>query len=166
MKERDECNDESFNWIMYEGKEITKTHISGGCGCCRNRGYRHRRVCCSLGFLKHICDCKARVTYEINKRICWEITRREEKEDLVEVKEIYLWPQPPAHHHHCPRQNQNLMSLPSESSKTSSNPSLEEKSALGPRVAELGIEDQVTTKGEPSFTARERAMKGLLANKT
>ena len=40
-----------------------------------------------------------------------------------------------------------------ESLRTSSDPSLEDKSALGPRVAELGIDEGVTTKEEPSFTA-------------
>ena len=38
------------------------------------------------------------------------------------------------------------------SSKTSSDPS-EDKSALGPHVAELGMEEGVTTKEESSFTA-------------
>ena len=53
-----------------------------------------------------------------------------------------------------------------EFSKTSSDPSSEDKPALGPRVAELGIEDGVTTKQEPSFTAWERAMKGSLVDMT
>ena len=39
----------------------------------------------------------------------------------------------------------------SESSRTSSNLS-EDKSASSPRVAELGMEEGVTTKEEPSFT--------------
>jgi len=40
----------------------------------------------------------------------------------------------------------------SRSSRTSSDPS-KDKSASGPRVAELGMEEGVTTKEEPSFTA-------------
>ena len=40
-----------------------------------------------------------------------------------------------------------------ESSKTSSDPSFEDKSVSGPQVVEQGIEDRVTTKEEPSFTA-------------
>ena len=40
-----------------------------------------------------------------------------------------------------------------ESSRTSSNPSSEDKFALGPRVAELGVDERVATKEEPSFTA-------------
>jgi len=46
-----------------------------------------------------------------------------------------------------------MMGSSSESSKTSFDPSLKDKSASGPQVAELGIEDGVTTKKEPSFTA-------------
>ena len=52
----------------------------------------------------------------------------------------------------------------SESSKTFSNPSSEDKSALGPQVTKLGIKDWVTTKEEPSFMAWESAMKGSLAD--
>ena len=37
-------------------------------------------------------------------------------------------------------------------SRTSSDPS-EDKSASGPHVAELGVEERVTIKEEPSFTA-------------
>ena len=51
-----------------------------------------------------------------------------------------------------------------ESSKTSSDPSFEDKSVSGPQVVEQGIEDRVTTKEEPSFTAQERAMKGSLVD--
>ena len=40
----------------------------------------------------------------------------------------------------------------SESLRTSSDPS-KDKSASDPRVAELGMEEGVTTKDEPSFTA-------------
>ena len=40
----------------------------------------------------------------------------------------------------------------SRSSRISSN-SLEDKSTSGPRVAEIGMEEGVTTKEEPSFTA-------------
>ena len=40
----------------------------------------------------------------------------------------------------------------SGSSRTSSDP-LEDKSTLGPHVAELGMEEGVTTNEEPSFTA-------------
>ena len=40
-----------------------------------------------------------------------------------------------------------------ESSRTSLNPSSEDKFALGPRVAELGVDERVATKEEPSFTA-------------
>ena len=53
-----------------------------------------------------------------------------------------------------------------ETLRTSFDPSSEDKSVLGPRVAELGIEDGVTTKKKPSFTTWERAMKGLLAYMT
>lgn len=49
----------------------------------------------------------------------------------------------------------------SGSSKASLDSSSNEKSALGPRVAELGIEDGVTTNEDPSFTAYERATKGV-----
>lgn len=59
-----------------------------------------------------------------------------------------------------------MTSSSSKSSRTFSDPSSEDKSILGPRVAELGIEDGVTTKEEPSFTAWERATKGSLANLT
>ena len=38
-----------------------------------------------------------------------------------------------------------------ESSRTSSDPS-KDKSASGPRVAKLGMDDGVTTREEPSFT--------------
>ena len=47
----------------------------------------------------------------------------------------------------------------SGSSRTSLEP-LEDKSALGPRVVKLGMEEGVTTKEEPSFTARDRVAKG------
>ena len=40
-----------------------------------------------------------------------------------------------------------------KSSKTSSDPSSEDKSASGPLMVELGIEEGVTTKKEPSFMA-------------
>lgn len=53
-----------------------------------------------------------------------------------------------------------------ESSRTSSDPSLEDKSASGPWVAELGMDERVTTKEEPSFTAWERATKGSLVEIT
>ena len=54
----------------------------------------------------------------------------------------------------------------SESSRTSSDPSLEDKSASGPRVVELGIKEGVTTNEEPFFIAWEKATKGSLANIT
>lgn len=54
----------------------------------------------------------------------------------------------------------------SKSSRTSSDPLSKDKSASGPRVAKLGIEDRVTTSKYPSFTAYERAIKGLLAEVT
>ena len=54
----------------------------------------------------------------------------------------------------------------SESSRTSLDPSFEDKSASGPWVVELGIKDKVTTKEKPSFTAWVRAMKGSLADIT
>lgn len=54
----------------------------------------------------------------------------------------------------------------SESSRTSSDPSSEDKSALSPWVAKLEIEDRVTTSEEPSLTTWEKATKGLLANMT
>lgn len=57
-----------------------------------------------------------------------------------------------------------MTSSSSKSSRKSSDPSSKDKSASAPRVADLGIEDGVTTKKEPSFTAWERAMKGLLAD--
>ena len=57
-----------------------------------------------------------------------------------------------------------MTSSSSESSRTSSDPSFEDKFASGPQVAELGIKDRVTTKEEPSFTTWERAMKGSLAD--
>lgn len=41
----------------------------------------------------------------------------------------------------------------SKSSRTSSDPSLKDKFASSPWVAELGIDKGVTTKGEPPFTA-------------
>ena len=50
----------------------------------------------------------------------------------------------------------------SESLRASSDSSSEDKSTSSPQVAKLGIEDGVTTKGKPSFMARERAMKGSL----
>ena len=53
--------------------------------------------------------------------------------------------------------------LSSESSRTSSNPSSDDKSVSGTHVAELGIEDRLTTSEDPSFTACERAIKGSLA---
>ena len=49
----------------------------------------------------------------------------------------------------------------SESSRMSSDPS-EDKSVSGPRVAELGMEEGVTTREEPSFTAWDRVAKGSL----
>ena len=45
-----------------------------------------------------------------------------------------------------------MMGSSSGSSSMSSDPS-EDKSASGPRVAELGMEEGVTTKEEPSFVA-------------
>ena len=41
----------------------------------------------------------------------------------------------------------------SESSRTFSDPSSKDKSASGPQVAELGMDEGVTTKEEPSFMA-------------
>lgn len=58
------------------------------------------------------------------------------------------------------------MSSSSKSLRTSLELLLEGKFASSPRVAELGIEDGVTTKEEPSFTAWEKAMKGSLADMT
>lgn len=54
----------------------------------------------------------------------------------------------------------------SKSSRTSSNPSSEDKFASSPQVAKLGMEEGVTTKEEPSFMAQERATKGSLAKMT
>lgn len=54
----------------------------------------------------------------------------------------------------------------SESSRTSSDPSLEDKSASGPQVAKLGMDEGMITKEEPSFTAWEREMKGSLVEIT
>ena len=45
-----------------------------------------------------------------------------------------------------------------ESSRTSSDPLSKDKSASGPRVVEMGIEDGVTTKKEPSFIAWKGAL--------
>ena len=53
----------------------------------------------------------------------------------------------------------------SGSSRTSSDPS-EDKSTSGPRVAELGMEERVTTSEEPSFVAWDRAAKGSLVKMT
>ena len=54
----------------------------------------------------------------------------------------------------------------SESLRTSLDPLSEDKSTSSPRVVELGIEDRVTTKEKPSFTAWVRAMKGSLIDIT
>ena len=54
----------------------------------------------------------------------------------------------------------------SESSRTSSDPLSKDKSTSSPRVAELGMEDGVTTKEESSFIAWKIAMKGSLAEMT
>ena len=53
----------------------------------------------------------------------------------------------------------------SGSSRMSSDPS-EDKSVLGPRVVEPGMEEGVTTREEPSFTAWERVEKGSLVEIT
>ena len=53
----------------------------------------------------------------------------------------------------------------SGSSRMSLDPS-EDKSVSGPRVAELRMEEGVTTREEPSFTAWDRAAKGLLVEMT
>ena len=50
--------------------------------------------------------------------------------------------------------------------RTSLNPSLEDKSALGPQVAKLGMEDGVTISEGPSLTTHERVAKGSLAKIT
>jgi len=42
----------------------------------------------------------------------------------------------------------------------------EDKSVSGPRVVELGMEEGVTTREEPSFTSWERAAKGSLVEIT
>ena len=47
----------------------------------------------------------------------------------------------------------------------SSDPS-EDKSVSGPHVAELEMEEGVTTREEPSFTAWDRAAKGSLVEMT
>jgi len=54
----------------------------------------------------------------------------------------------------------------SESSRISSDPLSRNKSASGPRVAEVGMEDGVTTNVDPSLTAYERVAKGLLVEIT
>ena len=53
-----------------------------------------------------------------------------------------------------------------ESSRTVSDPLLEDMSTSSPRVAKLGIKDGVTTSEDPLFMAYERAAKGLLAKIT
>ena len=53
----------------------------------------------------------------------------------------------------------------SGSSKMSLDP-LEDKSVSSPRVAELGMEERVTTREEPSFTTWDRAAKGSLVEMT
>ena len=42
----------------------------------------------------------------------------------------------------------------------------EDKFVSGPRIAELGMEEGVTTREEPSFTAWERVEKGSLVEIT
>ena len=53
-----------------------------------------------------------------------------------------------------------------ESSRTSSNPLSRDKSASGPWVAKVGMEDGVTTNDYPSLTACERVAKGSLVEIT
>ena len=48
----------------------------------------------------------------------------------------------------------------SSGSLRTSSDSSEDKAASSPRVTEIGMEEGVTTKVEPSFTAWERAAKG------
>ena len=38
------------------------------------------------------------------------MTGREEKENSIEVRNTYPWPQPLTHHHHYPHQNQKPVS--------------------------------------------------------
>ena len=53
-----------------------------------------------------------------------------------------------------------------EPSRTSSDSLLEDKSASDFQVAELGMDEGVTTNEEPSFPAWDRAMKGSLTEMT
>ena len=110
---------------------------------------------------------KKKMICKVIKGIYQEMTGRKEKENWLRIKDTYPWPWFPAHHHHYPHQNKKTLVFmtgsSSESSRTSSNPSSENKSASSLRVAELGMEDGVTIKEEPSFTTWEKATKGSLA---
>lgn len=81
------------------------------------------------------------------------------------MKDTYPQPWPPAHYHHYPRWNLVTRVLmtdsSSESSRTSSDHSSEDKSASGPQVAKLRIKDGITTKEEPSFTGLRKGNEGI-----
>ena len=53
-----------------------------------------------------------------------------------------------------------------ESSRTSLDPSSEDKSTSGPWVVKLRMDEGVTTKEKPSFSTWERATKGSMAKMT
>lgn len=50
-----------------------------------------------------------RTTCEVNKEMHKEMTKREEKKDIVGIEDTYPWPQPSAHHQ-WPYQSQKPIS--------------------------------------------------------
>lgn len=58
----------------------------------------HRKNCCSLRHLRHVRDCMTRIACKVSKGMHEEVIGKEEKEDIVGIKDTYLWPRTSTHH--------------------------------------------------------------------
>ena len=130
--------------------------------CCRHgrSSYcRHPYICCKSWPLKGLCKQEKRTYKQKGKSELSTKKKKKKKEGggrKAHTHEFLFFEfrNPP------PRAGSS-----SRSSRISSDSS-EDKSASSPRVAEIGMEEGVTTKEEPSFTAWDRAAKGSLVEMT
>ena len=139
----------------------------GGYKYNKNRGCGHCKACYSLRLLRYVYGCEDDM--QSDQRYILRNNRKKRKRRFTK-DERYI---PIASVSYSPPSLSwkletlvLMMGSSSESSRTFFDPSSKDKSASSPQVVELGMEDGVATKEEPSFMAQERVMKGLLTETT
>ena len=135
---------------------ITRTHRSRGYRCSRSRSRGHREACYSLRLLKNVCGYKMNNVQSSQKVVLGNDRKKRQRRFTKNKRHIPIASasfSPPSL---SSSQLETLVFMTgssSESSRTSLNPLSEDKSTSSPWVAELGMEEGVTTKEESSFTA-------------